>query len=187
MLRSSRKINICMAAKQDNLQKQDLSQKRLDLSNAYLDYQKLLKSRAHIKIHDHSIGDGLVQETFLKTWKYLVKGGKIDIMKAFLFHVLNDLIVDEYRKNKPTSLDVLLEKGFEPKAINSDNLLKDLDGKSAMLLIARLPLKYQKIMRMKYVQDLSLEEMSRVTGESKNTLAVNAHRGLEKLKKIYNR
>lgn len=32
-------------------------------------------------------------------------------MKAFPYHVLNNLIVDEYRKRKTASLDDLLEKG----------------------------------------------------------------------------
>ena len=40
-------------------------------------------------------------------------------------------------------------------------------------------------MRMKYVQDLSLEEMSQATGQTKNSLAVNIHRGLKKLKLLY--
>ena len=39
---------------------------------------------------------------------------------------------------------------------------------------------------MKYVQDLSLEEMSQITGQTKNGIAVKIHRGLEKLKILYN-
>jgi DNA-directed RNA polymerase specialized sigma24 family protein len=38
---------------------------------------------------------------------------------------------------------------------------------------------------MKYVQDLSLEEMSELTGKSRNTLAVRLHRGTQKLKALY--
>jgi len=129
--------------------------------------------------------EDLVQNTFIKTWSYIVKGGKIEIMKAFLYHVLNNLIVDEYRKRKTTSLDALLEKGFEPGNDNSGRLIDMLDGKKALILIQRLPKKYQEVMRMKYSQDLSLEEISLVTGQSKNTIAVQLHRGLAKLKLLY--
>jgi RNA polymerase sigma-70 factor (ECF subfamily) len=162
-------------------------QQREILTLAHQTYGKGLNSHAFFKIHDRSISEDLVQDTFLKTWKYLVKGGKIDLMKAFLYHVLNNLIVDEYRKHKTTSLDVLLEKGFEQSTGDSEKLLNVLDGKAALLLIQHLPEKYQKIMRMKYVQDLSLKEMSLVTGQSQNTIAVQAHRGLEKLRLLYNR
>ena len=152
------------------------------LSIAHQDFERGLNSHAFFKVHNHATGENLVQDTFMKTWIYLVKGGKIEMMKAFLYHILNNLIVDEYRKHKTTSLDVLLEKGFEPSVDNSKSLFNVLDGKAALLLIGRLPLKFQKVMRMKYVQDLSLKEMSLITGESKNTLAVQAYRGLEKLK-----
>jgi DNA-directed RNA polymerase specialized sigma24 family protein len=107
-------------------------------------------------------------------------------MKAFLYHVLNGLIIDEYRKRKTTSLDTLIEKGFEPSVNDSDKILNMLDGKAALILIERLPEKYKKTMRMKYVQLLTLKEMSILTGETKNSLAVQIHRGLEKLKLLYN-
>lgn len=42
-------------------------------------------------------------------------------------------------------------------------------------------------MRMRYAQDLSLTEIALITKQSKNTVAVQAHRGLEKLKQLYNR
>src|SRR3990167_7494188 len=117
------------------------------LTLAHNDYEKGLNAHAFFKIHDHAMGEDLVQDTFMKTWAYLVKGGKIDVMKAFLYHVLNNLIIDEYRKRKTTSLDVLLEKGYEPSIDHAENLFNILDGKAALLLIQRLPIKYQKVMR----------------------------------------
>lgn len=160
-------------------------QRRAMLAIAHKDFEKGLNTHAFFKINNHAMGEDMVQDTFMKTWTYLAKGGKIDVMKAFLYHVLNNLIIDEYRRRKTVSLDVLMEKGFEPILGNAKSLMELLDGKAAMLLIARLPVAYQKIMRMKYVQDLSLKEMSLITGQSKNALAVQAHRGLEKLKVLY--
>ncbi len=161
------------------------AQRQKVLTKAHHDFEKALNLHAFFKVHNHALGEDLVQDTFIKTWAYLVKGGKIDLMKAFLYHVLNNLIVDEYRKHKTVSLDVLLEKGFEPSSDDSGRLLDILDGKNALFLIQRLPKTYQKVMRMRYVQDLSLEEMSLVTGQSKNAIAVQLHRGLEKLKVLY--
>lgn len=157
------------------------------LSIAHHDYEKSLTVHAFFKTHNQTTSDDLVQDAFLKTWKYILKGGKIEIMKAFLYHVLNNLIIDEYRKKKTTSLDSLLEQGFEIKEDNTESMLNFLDGKKALLLIAHLPLNYQAIMRMKYMEDLSLIEMSQITGQTKNSLAVKLHRGLEKIKILYNK
>ena len=165
--------------------KEEVTQRKSVLSAAYRDYEKGLNSYAFFKLNDHAMGQDMVQDTFMKTWVYLVKKGKIDLMKAFLYRILNNLIVDQYRKRKTTSLDVLLEKGYEPGSDSRESLMNLLDGKQALLLIQRLPLKYQKVMHMRYMQDLSLKEMSLVTGQSKNTIAVQLHRGLAKLKLLY--
>ena len=163
------------------------TQLRAVLTAAHLDYEKKLNMHAFFKVSDHNLGEDLVQDTFMKTWVYLVRGGKIDTMKAFLYHILNDLIIDEYRKHKTASLDAIMEKGFVPSGgVNSERLFNFLDGKASVLLIRRLPETYQKVMHMRYVQELSIKEMSLITGKSKNAITVQTHRGLKKLKMLYN-
>lgn len=153
---------------------------------AHHDFAKGMNSYSFFKVHNHTASEELVQDAFMKTWKYLVKGGKIDIMKAFLYHVLNQLIIDEYRKHKTISLDVLIEKGYEPSVDHTEKVFNILEGKSALLLIQHLPVKYRKVMKLRYAQSLSLQEISLITGQSRNAVAVQAHRGLVKLKLLYN-
>lgn len=152
---------------------------------AHQTYGKELSRHAFFKLNDHDLSLDLVQNTFMKTWNYLMRGGKIDAMKAFLYHVLNNLIIDQYRKHKTSSLDTLLEKGFEPDDGDFKRVFDILDGKKALLLIKKIPKKYQNVIYMRYVQDMSLEEISLNTGMSKNNIAVQVHRGLEKLKSLY--
>jgi len=164
---------------------QEIQQQTL-LTAAHHDYEKKLILHAFFRLDDRTLSEDLVQETFMKTWSYLVRGGKIVVMKAFLYHLLNNLIVDEYRKHKTTSLDDLREKGFEPKDGHFRIPADVLDDKAVLLLIQRLPQPYHGVMRMKYVQDLTLLEISSITGQSKETVAVQVHRGLEKLKLLHN-
>lgn len=166
-----------------NTKEETKLQSILDL--AHHDYEKGMKSYAFFKTNDRSLGEDLVQDTFLKTWKYLVNKGKIDMMKTFLYHVLNNLIVDQYRKHKTVSLDVLIKKGFDPGSDDIKKFFELVDGKTALILIESLPEPYQNIMRMKYVKDLSITEMASLTGQSKNVITVQAHRGLQKLKLLY--
>ena len=158
---------------------------RSDVTDAHGSFEPALSRRALYKTNDTETSQDLVQTTFLKTLQYLQRGGKIDIMRSFLNHVLNDLIIDEYRKNKPSSLDVLLEKGFDLNFDDRERTINILDGREAILLIPLLPKKYQSVMRMRYLQSFSLREISEITGQSENTVAVQAHRGLLKLKVLY--
>ncbi len=163
---------------------QTIKQRKL-LTVAHQDYGKGMKVHAYFKTNNRDTSEDLVQDTFLKTWAYLVKGGRIDLMKAFLYHVLNNLVIDEYRKGKTVSLDLLIEKGYEPTTGFSSRLFDILDGETAVLLIAQLPERYKKVVHMRYVEDLSLAEIALCTGQTKNAIAVQVHRGLEKLKLLY--
>jgi RNA polymerase sigma-70 factor (ECF subfamily) len=158
------------------------------LTLAHQDYRKQLKRYALSKVSNPQLAEDLVQDTFLRAWNYLLKGGKVDTMKSFLYQILHRLIIDEYRRGKRTSsLDDLVEKGFEPAREDGEfeHISNVLDGKATMLLIQKLPDRYRKVLGMRYVQNLTIEEMAARIGQSKNTVAVQIHRGLVKLKELY--
>lgn len=156
-------------------------------TTAHNDFSKGLNSYAFFKVSDRVLGADLVQDTFIKTWTYLVKKGNILGMRAFLYHILNNLIVDEYRKRKykTASLDALIEEGFTPSVDDSTRIYNILDGKVAILLIKDLPEIYRSVIHMRYVQDFSLKEIAMITGQTENTISVRMHRGVSKLKILY--
>ena len=165
--------------------KTQMRRRQVILGASYAEFHVRLNQYACSRTHDAALAEDLIQSTFLKTWTYLVRGGKIETMEAFLYHVLKALIIDEYRKQSATSLDRLLEKGFDPGVDDSNRLVDMLDGQQAAVLIAQLPELYQNVMRLRYMEDLSLREISLITGQTKNAVAVQSHRGLEKLKELY--
>jgi RNA polymerase sigma-70 factor, ECF subfamily len=168
------------------MKKQTLAEtNRTSLTKAHLQFSHDLNVYASFKVSNSALSEDLVQDTYIKTWAYLVKGGEIVKMKAFLYHVLNGLIIDEYRKHKSSSLDALIEKGFDARDDSAARTLEIFDGQIAVSLIDKLPRHYQTVMRMRYVEGLSLAEIALLTGKSKSTTAVHAHRGLEKLRVLY--
>ena len=172
-----------------NMSENEEKLQQIILTAAHREFGGKLNSYASFKLHDPAMGQDLVQDTFMKTWMYIVKGGKVEAMKAFLYHILNNLIVDQYRKikNRTASLDALLENGYEPsEAIEGPSGIFDaIGGKAALLLLDRLPEKYRKALKMRFVQGLNLSEMALITGQTKNAMAVQVHRGILKLKLLY--
>ena len=155
------------------------------LTDAHRDFSRGLIRYANLKVSGSALSEDLVQTTFMKTWLYLQNKGQIDLMRAFLYHALNGLIIDEYRKKKAVSLDLLAESGLELEAVNSENIYNIIDGKALLFLIQKLPEKYRDAIDMRYAKDLSLKEMSIITHQSQNTMSVQVHRGLIKLKQLY--
>jgi len=155
------------------------------LTEAHHDFSRGLLRYANLKTNNTTLSDDLVQATFMKTWLYLQRQGKIDLMRAFLYHVLNRLVIDEYRKKKTMSLDLLVENGLELEAVHSENIFNHIDGKALVLLIEKLPEKYRSVITMRYTKDLSLKEMAIATSTSQNTMSVRVHRGLTVLRLLY--
>ncbi len=156
------------------------------LTKAHHDYEKGMNTYTFFKVHNHAMSRDLVQDTFIKTWAYITKGGNIETVKPFLYHILNHLIIDEYRKKKVVSLDVLIENGFQKSSDQHKRVVDILDGRIAILLIGDLSKKYAKVMHMRYAQDLSVQEISHITRQSKNAVTVRLSRGLVQLRALYN-
>lgn len=186
---SKKKVSPPMStlSKQDNVLMTPLAkhQKKAAIDNeitsAHGLYEKNLTKRALYKTNDVDMSEDLVQSTFLKALLYLQKGGKVDIMHAFLNHILNDLIVDEYRKRKVFSLDSLLEQGFDPSIDYTEQLINILDGRKMIFLIDQLPEKYKLVIKMRYVRGLSIREIATLTRQTPNYVSVQSYRGLRKL------
>lgn len=151
------------------------------MARAYRDNEQMLLRRSFYKISDRDLADDLVQTTFLKTWEYLLKDKQIDSIRGFLFHVLDRLIIDEYRKKKQISLDSMTESGFQVEFDNSERLFDQLDGKAAILLIPLLEDKYEKVISMRFEEEMTIKEIAEATQQPDNTVVVQIHRGIDKL------
>lgn len=136
------------------------------------------------KTHDRALSHDLVQTTFMKTWMYLGKGNKISLLRAFLYNVLKNLIVDEYRKRKPVSLDLLVENGHEPTTFNEETMISAIDGKALFGLVKKLPVRYQEVVDLRYCKGLLTKEICLITGRSPNTVNVQIHRGIGKMREL---
>jgi len=160
-----------------------------EMTTAYDDNNGSLLRTALYKTNDNEVSSDLVQTTFLRTLLYLQRGGKIKLMRGFLKHVLNGLIIDEYRtrsrNNHIVSLDTLVDNGFDPGFNDFERRINFLEGKDIIILIPQLSKKYESAIRLRYLQGLSLKEMAAMTNQSENTVAVQIHRALKKLQKLY--
>ncbi len=154
---------------------------------AYDEHSDALFRHCFFKVSDRELAKDLLQETFVKVWTYLSKGKKIVNMRAFLYKTLNNLIIDEYRKKKNISLDSLAEDGFDPKADNLPNTLDIIDGERAIKLLSKLDDPYKETVFLRYVNGLEITEIAEITEQTENAVSVHIHRGLKKLKELYER
>ena len=139
---------------------------------------------ALFKVSNRELALDIVQDTFTKTWEYIYDGKKIDNLRAFLYKTLKNLIIDSYRKKTSESLDNLLEEGFDYGYDEREKIESNLSGQELWEHVDNLDVKYQEVIVLRYMNDLSIAEISEISGETENNISVRIHRGLEKLKQI---
>lgn len=155
---------------------------------AYEENADALFRHCFFRVNDRERAQDILQETFMKTWRHIHRGGSIDNLKAFLYKSLRNLIIDEYRnrsRRPEDSLDILQEEeGFDPSFDDTEQWVDRLDGAGALEVLRKIPDAYSEMIFMRYVQGLSLSEIANITGDTENSIAVRIHRGLGKLRTI---
>ena len=140
----------------------------------------------YFRVYDRDSAKDIMQETFTKTWQYLVGGGEIQNMKAFLYKTANNLIIDLSRKKQAVSLETLQEEGFEPGYDDSKDINNSIEVKRLLKLVDQLDNTYREVVIMRYIDDLSPKDIASIVHESENNISVRIHRGIKKLKELLN-
>lgn len=157
---------------------------------AFDEFNDALFRHAYLRVSNREKAIDIVHDTFTKVWSYIRKGYEIDSFRPFLYKVLNNLIIDEYRKRKEVSLDALLEVDgvdegvFDELSENTvETLAATIDGKKAFELLEELPDQYREVIIYRFVDQLGPREISELIEESENVVSVRIHRGLKMLRK----
>ena len=150
---------------------------------AYDSYADAIFRHCYFRVFSRERAQELTQDVFMRTWEYLAQGKSIENIRAFLYRVATNLIIDESRKKKDVSLGALQEKGFDaPSSHNPARTHAMLDGKFAKEVLMKLDPMYRDVVLMRYMNDLTPKEIAQALGESENVVSVRIHRGLKQLR-----
>lgn len=146
----------------------------------------------YFKVGDREEANDLTSAVFLKTWNYIQTNSVEDTktLRALIYKIARTTIIDHYRKNSnysKISIDGDDEEKIDIKdesqdiarqaEINSDfNLLEDK--------MKDLKDEYREVIILKFIDELSIKEISSVIGKPKNNVRVLIHRALKALREL---
>ncbi|MFA6354978.1 MAG: RNA polymerase sigma factor [Candidatus Paceibacterota bacterium] len=140
------------------------------------------------RVSDRDQALDITQETFMRLWNNMLNEKEILNPRAFLFTITRNLIIDWYRKKKSISLDKIIDESGEKFDLIDSNAINNLEleseGKYALDKISELGETYQTPIYLRFVEDLSPEEIGKILNISANAVSVRINRGLEELRKI---
>lgn len=158
---------------------------------AFDEYADALFRHAVIRLSDRERAIELVHDTFTKAWGYAREGNVIEAYRPFLYKVLGNLIIDEYRRRRTESLDALLEdEGIDTGRFSDlqegslEETLKALDAQRIIEAMQLLQPLYREILTLRFVDGLGPKEIAQLIEESENVVSVRINRGLKLLRDI---
>ena len=156
-------------------------------------YQDKLYHMSYRMLYNRQEAEDVVQDTFLRVYKNLGRYDESMKFSTWIYRIATNLCIDRLRKRKPVySLDAESSEheGLDGYAmIPSDNrtpeselLLSDTQ-RIIHQAIETLPAKYKSVMVLRYLQEMSLQEIRDVLDMPVTTVKTRVHRGREFLRK----
>ncbi len=152
-------------------------------------YQDRIYRFILFKIGNSEEAKDLTAETFLRCWNHVVQNKPITNLNALLYSIGRNLVIDYYRKQK-------MEKEVSEEIIEiipdarAEKVLKNIEIKSESAAVFRaldqIESQYKEILVLKFIDELTNNEISEIMGVSSGNVRVLQHRAMEALKKVLN-
>lgn len=84
----------------DNLSEEELNRRRTDFETEAMPHMNLLLNYAYKMTFNKLDADDLLQETYLRAFRFFHKFEKGTNCKAWLFRIMKNLFINKYRKNQ---------------------------------------------------------------------------------------
>lgn len=150
----------------------------------FQEYSDVIYRLALYKTNDIDTAEEITQETFLRLWKHIESDKEIDNPKSYLYQITRNLVIDYYRKKKDTSLDNLIEEGFEPSnQTTKQETLTDIHLLRSV--IDNLDEMYREPIYLKYIEGYKVKEIARIMEVSENVVSVRISRGKQQLQERF--
>jgi RNA polymerase sigma-70 factor (ECF subfamily) len=151
-----------------------------------------LHTFAYHLAYDEENARDLVQETYLKAYKAIESFQEGTNAKAWLFKILKNNYINQYRKQskRPMKVDYeefvgLMEKEDSPLSSKSDlrqDMFQNLMGDEVTLAINWLPVEFRTVILLCDVEGFTYEEIAKILDVPIGTVRSRLHRARNMLK-----
>lgn len=147
-------------------------------------YVKKIYRYIYYKTSSHTQAEDLTSEVFCNSWQHISQGKKINNLNAFIYRIAHNLVVNFYtqKEKHPIELNEELKATIPGKKDFTEDVDINIEVEQIKKIINQLPSSYQEVIRFRYLDELSIVEISNILNKSKNSVYVLIHRALKALK-----
>ena len=148
-------------------------------------FEKLYKFIFY-RVGHKQISEDLLAETFVKAWQKIGQIGNSKALSSWLFQIAKNNIIDYYRSKKTTISLEEVEDFLEEVISPVEELDLNLEQKKILEVIQLLPVEQGLVIKYKFFEDLSNQEIAILLNKTEGAIRVIQHRAVIKLKELIN-
>lgn len=176
--------------------KEELLKKALDLAKSgdpdafgviYDTYAQKLYKFIFFRTGHKEVAEDILADTFIKAWTRIGQISSPKSLSSWLYQIAKNSIIDYYRIKKTTipleEVENILEDAVDH--VNITDL--SFDQKKVVELMTLLPQDQQDVLKYKFFEDLTNEEIASIINKSEGAVRVIQHRAITRLKQLLHR
>lgn len=173
------------ASQRDTLRlKRAQSLDRDTLGGIYDEFHPLLYSYIYRRVGDVELARDLTADVFRRFLQATAKGnGPNDQLRAWLYRVAHNIVVDHYRGRKNQRIQPLEESLVSDHAPLDSVAEHRLQCDAVRLALGQLTAEQQEIIALKFLEGLTNDEVAHITQRSVGAVKALQHRALAALRR----
>ncbi|HEX2898512.1 MAG TPA: RNA polymerase sigma factor [Bacteroidia bacterium] len=161
----------------------DPLRKELGLNALMELFQRPLYCHIRKMVGDHDDSDDILQNTFIKAWRFFDGFRAESSLKTWLFRIATNECLTLLEKRKRRNLSDL--RDIENNLGHSEQVTSTIGGediqKKLAAAIETLPDKQKQVFVMKYYDELKYAEMVQILGGTEGSLKASFHHAVKKI------
>jgi len=157
-----------------------------EFGQIYDEYIESIYRFIYIKVNSKDVAEDLTSETFTRAWKAFSKskssGVPIENMRAFCYRTARNIVIDYYKSRATNSVPLDSVQVIDESVDIEKRAMINSDMDIVMQGIAKLKDEYQDVIIWRYLDELSVPEISELLGKSEQATRVMIHRAMTSLK-----
>ena len=155
-----------------------------NFSKIYDQYVTKIYRFIYLKVSSQEVAEDLSSEVFMRTWEtYRSESSKIENIQAYLYKVARNIVADHYRTRKVRIVSVEETVDIVDSADSlQDQALVNMEMDRVQKALETIQDDYQNLIIWRYLDELSVPEIARITGKTEENVRVGIHRALQALK-----
>ena len=164
----------------------------INFEKIYDQYMDKIYRFVFMRVGSKETAQDLTSETFTRSFEYFRQNPAkaIDNVQAFLFRTASNLLTDFYRQKSRQNISFdsgMSNFSTQTIAARDEHLeisvAKSEQTQKVMAALQNIDSKLADIVMWRYVEDMSVKEISEITGRPEGTVRVMLHRGLKELRR----